>query len=81
MRLGGQLPGEEIPTGRGTCSLLERGEWVKAGRTNCSRDLLSCLKADLVPGSNSKASEVAGGTGAFFHLTNRAVDICVSLSN
>lgn len=30
VRLGGQLPGEEIPAGPGTCSLLEKGEGVRA---------------------------------------------------
>lgn len=58
VRLGGQLLGEEIPAGRGTCSLLKKGEWVKVGRTNSnpSSHLFSGPRPGLVPRCNSKAS-------------------------
>ena len=62
VRQGGQLPGEEIPAGPGTCSLLGKGEkGVREGKAGNPRPLCFQSLLLLILSVNPKATEVAGG--------------------
>jgi hypothetical protein len=73
VRLGGQLLEEEIPDGPGTCSLLEKGEWINAGKDKLNSSHPSASRACFFVAD--RTGPLQGKAGEFFYLGEGLADI------